>query len=46
LTNDEAARTFNALMSSCLRLLEFTHLDGSIEPSWRSLRAAVRLTTS
>lgn len=33
LTNDRAALTFNTLMSSCLRLLEFTHLGGSIEPS-------------
>jgi hypothetical protein len=33
LTNNWAARTFHSLMSSRLRLLEFTHLGGSIEPS-------------
>jgi hypothetical protein len=33
LTNNGAALTFNVLMSSRVRLLEFTHLGGSIEPS-------------
>jgi hypothetical protein len=39
LTSSRAARTFNNLMSSCLRLLEFTHPGGSIEPSLAELRA-------
>jgi len=33
LTSKWVARTFNVLMSSCQRLLEFTHLGGSKEPS-------------
>ena len=46
LTNKCVARTFDVLMSSCQRLLEFTHLGGSKEPSWRSLRAECGVTTS
>jgi hypothetical protein len=33
LTSKWVARTFNILMSACQRLLEFTHLGGSKEPS-------------